>query len=155
VVPFALAGGGVPIGVILLPVLVPVALLGAMLLLTRRNLGSRLPSRVSVTDRRVIVENFGKGSLSTSARLDNLGDVKVEAGRAARASGVAWVYFLPLGTTQAMIGSGRYRMAAPGVIWAPSMPLSQAEELQRFTLAQARAVQAAENAAATAAARAR
>ena len=75
--------------------------------------------------------------------LDNISDIQFEAGRNAKSAGVTWVYILPIGANQAMIGSGRYRRAAPGVVWIPALPAAQAEEFKGYVLGQARSLQAA------------
>lgn len=108
-----------------------------------RRASTRIPTMVVVTNRRVLVENFGTGESSASVPIDNIGDVTLEGGRVAKAAGVAWVYILPIGATQAMVGAGRARRAAPGVVWVPALPIPQAEEFRNYVLGRARALQAA------------
>ncbi|HEV2429089.1 MAG TPA: hypothetical protein VGV64_04475 [Thermoplasmata archaeon] len=103
--------------------------------------GKTAPTVVLVTNRRVLVENFGKDESSASMPLDNISDVVFEAGRNAKSAGVTWVYLLPIGATSAMVGSGRYRRAAPGVVWIPAIREAEAQELKSYVLSQARALQ--------------
>lgn len=110
-----------------------------IVVLSRR--GRTTPTEVLLTNRRILVENFGKGESSASMPLDNLGDVSIESKGSAKAAGVAWVYLLPIGATQAMVGAGRNRQAAPGVVWIPALRTDRAERLKSLALAQARALQ--------------
>jgi hypothetical protein len=101
------------------------------------------PAQVFVTDRRVIVQESGRDATSAAIGLENLGNVEIkQSSRSARSAGVTWVYFLPLGTTKAMVGGGRHRHAAPGVVWVPAVPVASAQQLQTLVLTRARELQA-------------
>lgn len=118
-----------------------IALFAGMGFYFSRRVGKTAPTVVLVTNRRVLVENFGKDESSASMPLDNISDVVFEAGRNAKSAGVTWVYLLPIGATSAMVGSGRYRRAAPGVVWIPAIREAEAQELKSYVLSQARALQ--------------
>jgi hypothetical protein len=96
------------------------------------------PAQIFVTDRRVIVQESGRDATAAAIGLENLGDVDINlSARAARRAGVAWVYFLPLGTTKAMVGRGRGRQAAPGVVWVPAVPTERAQQMRSLVLSRA------------------
>lgn len=105
--------------------------------------GRTTPTIVHVTNRRILVENTGKGESSGSISLDSLGDVVLESKGAAKSAGLSWVFLLPLGTTTLRIGSGRVQMLAPGVLVIPAVSTVRAEELRSYVLERARALQAA------------
>lgn len=114
----------------------------AMILMGSRRASRAAPTQVFLTDRRVIVQQSGPNASSAAIGLENLGNVEVnQTARASRSAGVAWVYFLPVGTPQAMVGAGRGRHAAPGVLWVPAVPVAQAQTMRDHVLARARGLQ--------------
>lgn len=120
----------------------PILLIVAILLPATVKLARAPPTVTTVTNRRILVENPAKDGASSTFTLENLGDVEVsQAGYATRRAGVAWVYLLPTGATRAIVGRGRARRAAPGVVWIPAMPLAAANALRDVAVAQARALQ--------------
>lgn len=128
---------------VLLVAFFPVVLILLILGISARAAGRRAPTVVFVTDRRVIVDSLGRPANSAAIGLESLGDVQIDQSvRAARRVGIGWVYLLPMGTTTALVGRGRYRRAAPGVVWISAMPMDQAESLRSLVVAQARDLQA-------------
>jgi hypothetical protein len=74
--------------------------------------------------------------------LENVGRVEVNVdSRAVRRAGVAWVYVLPMGTPKAIVGGGRARHVASGVLWVPAVPLDSANSLRSLVVSSARDVQ--------------
>lgn len=140
-----LGGGGANVGGLAIA-FVPLVLIVGMLLAIMARARDVAPTYATVTNRRILVENLAGGASSASMPLDNLSDVVIAGGSAARGAGVAWVYLLPLGATTALVGGGRNRRAAPGVIWIPALPVAQAEELKRTVLPMARELQGRERA---------
>lgn len=133
-----LSGGFTPA----LLVLVLPLLLVLMLESTARGVERRAPASITVTDRRAIVYNPRDDS-SAAMGLENLGSVEILQGSfGARRAGVSWVYLLPTGTPTAIVGRGRARRAAPGVIWIPAVPNDQANALKSTLLARARDLRA-------------
>lgn len=130
-----------PATLVLLIFLYPPILIVGMLLYARYSIGRKGSTTVFVTNRRIIVDQRGK-ELSTSMALENVGhvDVNVDAW-AARHAGVAWVYVLPMGTPKALVGGGRSRHVAPGVLWVPAVPLDSANSLRNLVVSSAREVQ--------------
>lgn len=121
----------------------PLLLVGGMLGYASIVAGKRPPTVLFLTDRRAIVEHYGTNASSAGMGLENLGDVRADQNNwASRRAGVVWVYLLPLGTTRPLVGGGRNRHAAPGVIWVPAMPVAQAQELRDRLLRTARELQA-------------
>jgi len=126
-----------------LVVLFPLVLIGGMLLAASSSVARKPPIVLFVTDRRAIVENPTAEGSSATIGLENLGNVEInQSSRAARYAGVAWVYLLPTGATKALVGSGRGRRAAPGVIWIPAVPSAEAGRLQSLLVSSARELQA-------------
>ena len=122
----------------------PILLVGGMMLLASSAAGRRPPSVLFLTDRRVILQRTGAQGSTAAMGLENLGRVEVQGSSwGARRAGVAWVDLLPVGTTSALVGGGRSRHAAPGVLWLPAVPAATAEEIRDRITRQASAVQAA------------
>jgi hypothetical protein len=118
--------------------LFPFVLIGVLLTYASYKVGRHRPTIVYLTDRRIIVERTDPNPSAVAMGLENLGDVDVDQStRAVRRYGVAWVYLLPQGTTQALVGRGRARRAGPGVIWIPGMRISQAQEMRGTVLRRA------------------
>jgi len=132
-----------PFNPTILIVLFPLVLILGMGAVVNRNLSSRTPAVVQVTDRRVIVQNSSSREASSAAMgLENVGDVDVAKQTfASRRAGVTWVYFLPIGTPHALVGRGRGRHVAPGVLWVPAVPIDRAAELKEVVLSRARQLQ--------------
>jgi len=132
-------------GPVRLPVLIflyPVLLILVMILITRRSIGRSGTTRAFVTDRRILVDQPSKET-SSSMALENVGRVEINVGgRAARRAGVAWVYVLPMGVAKAMVGGGRARHAAPGVLWIPAVPIDTANEFRNLVIMSAQNLQA-------------
>jgi hypothetical protein len=139
IVLFAFSGAFNP-GILLLPA--RLLLFTGMIWRNVSKVKSYPPARVFVTDRRVIVQESGREATTASIGLENVGNVEVnQSTRAARSAGVAWVYFLPLGTTKAMVGGGRARHATPGVVWVPAVPVARAQEMRSVVLLRSRDLQ--------------
>ncbi len=127
---------------ILLIVFLPILLIGGMMGLGSNKVAHSRPRVVFLTDRRIIVERRDREASSAAIGLETLGDVQIlQNSRGSRNSGVAWMYLLPTGTPQAMIGRGRARQAAPGVIWIPAVPMDVAQSMRTRILASARDLQ--------------
>lgn len=127
--------------VALLAFLYPPLLFGGMLVYQRYSIRRKGPTTVFVTNRRIIVDQRGKET-STSMALENVGHVEVNVdARAIRRAGVAWVYVMLMGTPKALVGGGRNRHAAPGVLWVPAVPLDSANSLRNLIVSSARDVQ--------------
>jgi len=144
VVPFLLIGVfATSFNPSILIVLFPLILILVMGAVVNRNLSRQSPAVVQVTDRRVIVQNSSSREASAAAiNLENLGDVEVAKQTfASRRAGVSWVYFLPIGTPHAIVGRGRGRHAAPGVVWVPAVPIDRATQLRELVLPRARQLQ--------------
>jgi len=133
IAPLALTGAfSDPSTWVILALPIVVLLLMPTMLIVR---GARTPpSYATLTNRRVLVENLGRGESSAIMPLDNLSDVVLQGDRVAKGAGVQWVYLLPLGATQPTVGAGRARRAAPGVVWIPALRTADAEELRRTLL---------------------
>lgn len=126
---------------VLLIFLYPPLLFVGGLLYSRYTVGKKGPTRVFVTDRRILVDQPGAGT-SGSMVLENVGHVEVSVeSRAVRRAGVAWVYVLPTGTPKALVGKGRGRHAASGVLWIPAVPIDDANALRALVVTSAQAVQ--------------
>jgi hypothetical protein len=126
------------IGILFLPLI----LIGGVMGYGAYNASQRPPTVLFLTDRRAIVEHYGSNASSAAMGLETLGDVRADQNNwATRRAGVVWVYLLPMGTSQPMVGGGRNRHAAPGVVWVPAMPVAQAQELRERVLRQARELQ--------------
>lgn len=137
-----LTGPNVPNPLALI-MLFPIVLILGTLGLGSRNRGPVRPTSVFLTDRRIIVERYAPQLSSAAMGLETLGDVRFDTNaRAARNAGVCWVYLLPMGTTEPLVGGGRYRIPAPGVIWIPALPTAEAQDLRSRALAQAQQVRA-------------
>lgn len=112
---------------------------GAMAMGVRRA-GRTPPARTTVTDRRILVEHFGKNATPTMMFLENVNRVELNQTSAARKAGAQWVYVLPLGTDKALIQAGKSRQVAPGVLWIPAMSSSDAEAFRDLVNSQSQAV---------------
>lgn len=143
----AFSGGSRGLGIAAFAFGVPLVLILGVFGAAMLRAGPVQPSYATVTTRRVLVENLGRGESSASMPLDNVQDVQIETASQGKSLGIVWVYLLPLGATAAMVGSGRYRRAAPGVVWIPALQRTQAEELKQLVMTQAQTIQAREAAA--------
>jgi hypothetical protein len=136
---FAFTGAGT--GFVLIFAFPLLLVLGVMYAGSRRGRSNR--SVAFVTDRRIIVERYGAQAQSAAMGLETLGDVRVQQDSwSVRRAGVAWVYFLPMGTPNPIVGSGRYRSIAPGVLVLPASPRAEADSLRSLVLPMARQLQA-------------
>jgi hypothetical protein len=104
-------------------------------------LRGREAARILLTDRRILVENLGRVQSSESISLENVGDVEINTKGGALKAGVAWVYILPMGTKSAIVGGGRARHVAAGVVYIPALPIPQADRLKNLVLSRARVLQ--------------
>lgn len=130
-----------PASPLLLIFLYPPILIVGMMVYARHSIGKKGSTTVFVTDRRIIVDQPG-AETSTSMALENVGHVEVNVdARAARRAGVAWVYVLPMGAPKAIVGRGRARHAASGVLWVPAVPLDSANSLRNLVVSAAQDVQ--------------
>ena len=106
---------------------------------------SRRPTNVAtVTNRRVIIQHFGKNPAPSIMFLESVGGVEVDQrSSAAKKRHVAWVYVLPQGVSSAMEGSGKNRHLAGGVLYLPAVPIGEAQQMRNLITSRAQAVQAA------------
>ncbi len=131
-----------PVNPLIIVVFLPVFLLGGISLASAWSAGRRRPTVAFVTDRRVIVESFARQASSAAIGLETVGAVQLDqSARAMRRAGVCWLYILPMGTTVPLVGSGRYRQPAPGVVWMAAVPMSTAQALKSLVVQQAHDVQ--------------
>lgn len=105
---------------------------------------ARTPATVTtVTTRRVIVQHFGKDPAPSVIFLESVGRVELNQHATSRRFGVAWLYVLPQGVPTVMVGAGKSRHVASGVLWVPAVPQREAEVLRDLITAEAQRVQAA------------
>ncbi len=131
-----------PFDPIILVVLFPVALIAGMAASSAWTAGRQKPTVAFVTNRRVLVDSYGREASSAAIGLEAIGNVQLDqSARAMRRVGVCWVYLLPMGTNAPLVGSGRYRHPAPGVVWMTAVPLTTGEALRSLVIQQAHDVQ--------------